>query len=255
MLRLLLGSAFAFAFALVPTAAPAGALGGGPWPTSSDRPVEPIPHPSLAERAAALGNGLDDGFRLIVFGDQRALADGEWQAMNRLIRAREESEDHDLPVLSVVDTGDVVDDGSHSDQFHMLTDILFPLREFPYLVGIGNHEVDNNRPGPARQHVVTYLGGSIGDLPTPAEPVDLRENRLYYRVDVAGLRILSLDSNDLVYGPESEHTDQLGLTYRGRSQMAWLAEQLDDPRGAHTTIVLCHHPFVLSSEKHRGQAV
>jgi len=232
----------------------AGGLVSGPWPTSSDRPVEPCPHPSLAERAEELAADLDRGFRLVVFGDQRALADGEWQAMNQLIRAREDRERHELPLLGVIDTGDIVDDGSHTDQFHMLTDILSPLRGWPYVVGIGNHEVDNNRPGPARRHTVEYLGGMIGDLPDQAEEFALRENRLYYRVDVGGVRILSLDTNDLVYGPEGDRADDPGLTYRGRNQLRWLVEQLEDDRGAHTTVVLCHHPFVHSSRKHRGQA-
>jgi len=226
----------------------------GPWPTSSDRPVEPSPHPSLAHRVAELGPALDEGLRLIAFGDQRALADGEWQAMNRLIREREDRGGHELPLLSIVDTGDIVFDGSHSDQFHMLTDILAPLRPWPYLVGIGNHEVHNNKGGPARGHVVSYLDGMIGTLPDQVEDFELIENRLYYRVDVAGVRLISLDTNDLVYGPEGDRADAPGLTYRGRAQLRWLAEQLDDPRGAHTTIVFCHHPFVHSSEKHRGQA-
>lgn len=250
MSRLLL--ALGLALSTIP--AHAGSLASGPWPTSSDRAVEAIPHPSLAEHVRALGSDLDAGFRLIAFGDQRALADGEWQAMNALIRAREDAGGHALPLLAVLDTGDIVSDGTYSDQFHMLTDILSPLRPFPYVVGIGNHEVHNNRPGPARAHVVDYLGDTFGDLPGPAEPVELREDRLYYRLDVAGLRVLSLDTNDLVYGPTGDRTEVPGLTYRGRAQLEWLAEQLDDPRGAHTTIVFCHHPFLHSSEKHRGQA-
>ena len=230
--------------------AAAGGITGGPWPTGSEHPVEPNPHPPLAERVAELGSALDEGFRLIVFGDQRALADGEWQAMNQLIRLREDREEFDLPLLAVIDTGDIVDDGSHSDQFHMLTEILVPLRPWPYLVGIGNHEVDNNRTIVAREHTATFLRDMVGEMPEGR--VELHPRQLYWRADVAGVRILSLDTNDLVYGPEGEGEDE--LTHRARAQLVWLDQQLADDRGAHTTIVLCHHPFLHSSKKHRGQA-
>lgn len=239
---------------VLPCVAVAASLVAGPWPNSSDRPVEPLGHPSLAARVDQLGDALDDGFRLIAFGDQRALADGEWQAMNQIIRSREDRGGHALPLLSIVDTGDIVFDGNYSDQFHMLADILTPLRPWPYLVGIGNHEVHNNGEGPSRGNTVAFLGGTVGALADQAEAFALREKRLYYRIDVGGVRLISLDTNDLVYGPNGDRADTPGLTYRGRAQLRWLAAQLADDRGAHTTIVLCHHPFVHSSEKHRGQA-
>ena len=236
---------FALLSVALASSAPAASLVSGPWPTSSDLPVEALDHPTLEQRVAELGSGLDAGFRLVVFGDQRALADGEWQAMNALIRAREESAPSSLPLLSVVDTGDIVFTGQHSDQFHMLTGILEPLRAWPYLVTVGNHEVYNNDSEQARRNLVAYLGPSLGE--------HFDERRMYYRRDVGGVRLLFLDSNDLVYGPDGNRLHVAGLSYRGRAQMRWLDEQLDDDEGVHTTIVLLHHPPVMSSLKHRGQ--
>jgi 3',5'-cyclic AMP phosphodiesterase CpdA len=84
------------------------------------------------------------------------------------------------------------------------------------------------------------------------KPLDpgLESDRLYYRRTIGRVRFLFLDSNDLVYdsGP--------GETKRRQAQLAWLVEQLkatpDEP--GHPTVVVMHHPFLQSSEKHREQA-
>lgn len=224
----------------------AASVGHGPWPMTSEQPVLPLDRPRLQENAAELGVDADDGARFVIFGDQRALADGEWQAMNQLIVRREQLGRNRTPLLAILDTGDIVFDGSFSDQYHMLTGILEPLRAYPYLVGAGNHEVQNNQPGPARGNLVRFLGPSIGD--------DLTVDRLYYRRDVAGIRLLFLDTNELVYGPDGDFTAVDGLTYRGRAQLRWLAEELADSTGIRTTIAVLHHPLVSSSEKHRAQS-
>lgn len=231
---------------LVPALVSAFSIGAGPWPMSSEHPVEALDRPDLLAHAASEGVGTEDPFRLVVFGDQRALADGEWQAMNLLIAARERELRDAPPLLAIVDTGDIVFDGSKSDQFHFLTDILQPLSAYPYLVGVGNHEVRNNEPGPARENLVRYLGPTLGE--------DFTSERLYYRRDVAGLCLLFLDTNDLVYGPDAAFTGTDGLSYRGRAQLRWLVDQLADPRGARTTIAVLHHPLVSSSRKHRSQS-
>ena len=46
------------------------------------------------------------------------------------------------PLVAIIDTGDIVDNGKHADQFAMLHDILEPVRAWPYLVAVGNHELD-----------------------------------------------------------------------------------------------------------------
>ena len=43
--------------------------------------------------------------------------------------------------LFLLDTGDIVDDGSKADQFEELRGYLSRLAEMPYLVGVGNHEL------------------------------------------------------------------------------------------------------------------
>ena len=229
------------------TRAPAASMGSwGRWPTSSDLPAATLRHPTLASHAERLGQSLDAGARIVVFGDQRALADGEWQAMTQLIAARESQHPHHLPLLGIIDTGDIVNDGAHSDQFHALADILAPLSAYPYLVGVGNHEVHNNASGRAREHLARFLGPSLDE--------DFTAQRMYYRQDVAGIRMLFLDTNDLVYGPQGEFTGVDGLSYRGRAQLRWLAGELADHRGTHVTIAVLHHPLISSSTKHRAQS-
>ncbi len=225
----------------------AGSVGHGPWPMTSEGPVPPLAHPTLEDHVGTLAIEPEVPTRLVVFGDQRALADGEWQAMNELIAQREQLRRDDAPLLAILDTGDIVFDGSHRDQFAMLNDILTPLRRYPYLVGVGNHEVQNNQPGPARENLVRYLAPSLGE--------EFTVDRMFYRRDVAGVRLLFLDTNDLVYGPEGDRGSVDGLSYRGRAQLRWLTEQLADSNGVHTTIAVLHHPLVSSSEKHRDQSV
>lgn len=233
-------------FTVIGTAC-AGSVGHGPWPMTSEGPVPPLAHPTLEDHVSTLAIEPGTPVRLVVIGDQRALADGEWQAMNELIARREQLRRNDPPLLAILDTGDIVFDGSHRDQFAMLNDILTPLRNTPYLVGVGNHEVHNNLPGPARENLVRYLAPSLGE--------EFTVDRMYYRRDVAGVRMLFLDTNDLVYGPDGDFGSVDGLTYRGRAQLRWLAEELADSSGIHTTIAVLHHPLVSSSEKHRGQSV
>ena len=103
-----------------------------PWPSTSKTAVQPLAHPDLerrvADRAAA---GIADGpVTFAVFGDQRALADGEWQALVAEV-ARVDAEETDID--AVLDTGDIVSDGAFSDQFALLHEILAPIRHLPYL--------------------------------------------------------------------------------------------------------------------------
>ena len=230
---------------LLPRPATASGVASGPWPTSSDRPVEALAHPSLESRIETLGDDMAAGFRLVLFGDQRALADGEWQAMIDLILHRERRESPEGPLLAVIDTGDIVFDGRRSDQFHMLTDILSPLAEFPYLVGVGNHEVKNNLDPVARENYLAFVNASLGD--------ELSTDRLYFRRDVGAVRMLFLDSNDLVYGADGERADDVEADARAREQLRWLSEQLAEPEGQRRTLAFIHHPMLSSSKKHAAQ--
>jgi 3',5'-cyclic AMP phosphodiesterase CpdA len=152
-------------------------------------------------------------------------------------------------VLFMLDTGDFVLNGSYSDQFWSVMGILGIAPDLPYLVAIGNHETHFNRTIDARRNTATFLAYLD-------EGVDA--DRLYYSKSIGPVRYIFLDSNDLVYGDDgrSLDEDQLRAGSRGEAQMQWLVEQLDSDAGGDiaTTVVGIHHPFVQSSEKHRGQA-
>lgn len=191
--------------------------------------------------------GIDPlaGYRFAVMGDQRALADGEWQAL--LARIEAEDAQGPVPLAFLLDTGDIVQDGRHADQFARLRGILDAGPRLPYLVSVGNHEVAGNRPGPAREHVARFLSAS--------DP-SLAANRLYFAQIVGSVRFLFLDTNDLVYGDRGEGREGTQLGLRGRAQMAWLVDELArPPAGVRATIAVMHHPILSTSSMHRGQAI
>lgn len=218
---------------------------GGVWPTTNVHPVDALDHPTLEQRIAQLMPGPDQGFRFVAFGDQRALADGEWQALMERIG---EAARHDPRLLFMVDTGDIVQDGRHGDQFSLLRRILAPAIRLPYLVSVGNHELKNNRSWAARERTGNFL--------RTVDP-EFSANRMYYRKDVGPICLLFLDSNDLVYGPAVPA--MAGASARVSPvelQMNWLTDQFHsiDRARTPTVIVVMHHPFVQSSGKHREQA-
>ena len=207
---------------------------GGPWPSSSKVPVQRLDHPALEQAAVA-----EDGrVRFAAYGDQRALADGEWQAMIAQIAAVHAQDRLDF----IVDTGDIVQDGQYSDQYWMLREILAPVGELPLLVGVGNHEVRNNTVQQARDNTGTFLGY--------LDP-EFSSARMYYRKDAGPVRFLFLDSNDLAYGEEATSPPN-----RVEAQMRWLAQELEASRSwTGPLVVVLHHPFLQSSRKHLETAV
>ncbi|MEZ4649881.1 MAG: metallophosphoesterase [Candidatus Eisenbacteria bacterium] len=213
----------------------------GPWPDGSDLPLTPLERPHVEDRVAEDAPRV----RFAVFGDQRALADGEWQDLVAALAKRHES----TPVDFVIDTGDIVQDGRHSNQFDFLRGILGPIEHLPYLVSVGNHETKNNLDPSARFHTSVFLGGM-----DPAFTAD----RYYFRKDLANTRFFFLDSNDFVYGDDGAgigREEPLPGT-RAAAQMHWLETQLShpEPPGMYTVVVI-HHPFVQTSKKHREAAI
>jgi hypothetical protein len=239
--------------AVTAAVAPWGAaVAGEGWPTTSREPVAPLDHPLIESSFPRAGSGGEERpavpatLRFVTFGDQRALADGEWQRLIREIAALEEKEGS---FTFVLDTGDIVENGSHSDQFSRLRTILAPLAHSPYLVAAGNHELHDNRTREARENTARFL--------SYLDPA-LAEGRYYYRKDVGSIRLLFLDTNELVYGVKGKRKECPATiepkTPAGR-QFAWLTSQLADRATSATRIVvILHHPFVQSSEKHRPQA-
>lgn len=216
------------------------ACGGKPmWPTTSFDEAPVLDHPDFAQTLARENVGSATGMRMVFFGDQRALADGEFQALVQNIAAREAQLEGAAPLVAIIDSGDIVDNGKHADQFAMLQEILAPLRRWPYLVAAGNHELDRDLNPEARINFVRFMGDAPGPL--------FERKRLWYRKDAPGLRILFLDSNDWVYGPsEDQSTTRTG-------QLAWLSAQMAEDFDGRTIVVM-HHPILISNKKHRDSA-
>ncbi|MCB9464544.1 MAG: metallophosphoesterase [Candidatus Eisenbacteria bacterium] len=213
----------------------------GPWPDGSDLPLTPLDRPQVEEVVAEDAANV----RYAVFGDQRALADGEWQDLVAAVAQLHQSD----PIDFVIDTGDIVQDGRHSDQFEFLRGILEPIDDLPYLVSVGNHETKNNLDPSARFHTSIFLGGM-----DPAFTAD----RYYFRKDLANTRFLFLDSNDLVYGDDGAGIgrEEPVAGSRAAAQMHWLETQLTHPEPpGMSTVVVIHHPFVQTSKKHQEASI
>jgi hypothetical protein len=214
----------------------------GPWPSTSLEPILALDHPTIETLldSGAVG-AAGSTYRFVAFGDQRALADGEWQEMMARIA--------ELPAAQapafLIDTGDIVDDGRHGDQFHTLRDILRPVKHLPYLVGIGNHEVDNNRTRGARVQAAAFLS-YLDD--------ELSPDRLYYRKDIGPATFLFLDTNDFTYGENGDRNAcplAIDPNTREGAQLAWLREQAAGLAAKDALVIaVMHHPLVQSSEKH-----
>jgi Calcineurin-like phosphoesterase len=219
------------------------AAAGAKWPRSSHQPVAPLKLPTLESRLERLTPDASAGFEFVAFGDQRAQIGGEGEALFRAVGRF--ALEHDRLLLAV-DTGDIVDNGAYSDQFNRLSGILEEIGRLAYLVAVGNHEVDKNRTGPARENTARFLS---------SRHESLSADRLYYRKIAGRVRFLFLDTNDLVYRGEGRAAAE-AADRRVTEQMNWLLGELADSTlvpGA-TTVVVMHHPIVQSSSKHRDQA-
>ena len=202
--------------------------------------VEPLGHPSVEDRIEALGTDPSQGFRFVAFGDQKNLWNNEFPRLLDLVRAEASKGD----LLFMLDSGDFVDDGTKTDQFDTLRRHLAPVADVPYLVGVGNHELQPEK-GPegrrrAHRHTVEFLGGEYA------------EGRMFYAKRVGPVRLLFLNTNDLpgVY-PKMYKSDP-GVGARAAAQLKWLDEELRED--VHPTIAISHHAFVQSPSKHRGHA-
>jgi hypothetical protein len=217
-----------------------------PWPKTSHTAVTPLGRPAVEVRAGRIGVQPDEGYRFTAFGDQRALADGEWQEIVTAIAERSQNEE---PLLFMIDTGDIVNDGTYSDQFAMTREILSPCSDIPYLVAVGNHETKNNREPEARYNLGAFLSETDSSVSA---------HRMYFRKKIGPVRFYFLDTNDWVYGDHGEWNEARGLApgSRGAAQLEWLSRSLEADRDERTgsTVVVMHHPIVQSSARHRKQA-
>jgi 3',5'-cyclic AMP phosphodiesterase CpdA len=206
------------------------------WATTSTHPVPRLAHPPFDVATAE----IRAPFRFAVFGDQKGLAkSGEWDALLREVGALEP------PPAFLLDTGDIVENGVHRDQFVQLEQILSVVSELPYLLAVGNHEIDHDDEA-AKGHVVEFLGDVIGRDA-------FRVDNLYYAKTVGSLRLLMLDSNDFVYPEIGACRERHAVEDRGARQMRWLADELAAPWEGHTVVAL-HHTLILSATKHEDHA-
>ena len=215
------------------------------WSSSSGRPVATLDRPSIELRAPDLMTDRTRGFRFIVYGDQRALADGEWQNLMRRAKIAARA---DSSIRFLVDEGDIVQNGRHSDQFWMLRDVLGFGPEIPYLVAVGNHEVGANGRAQARANTATFL--------KYLDP-EFSPDRMWYRKDIGAARFFFLDSNDLVYGDrgDRERDESPPPGSRAERQLEWLVRELGVGAGPGiATVVVMHHPILQSSTKELYQA-
>lgn len=201
--------------------------------------VAKLGHPTVEERIAKLGVDPADGYRFVVFGDQRGLWKKDFPALLERVKRLADAAD-EPPLLFMVDTGDIVDHGLKPRQFEDLRRLLARLPDLPYLVAVGNHELKPKQSrSTGRENTAAFLAGT--------DP-DFSPERMYYAKTIGPVRFLFLNSNDLpgAYDP------QPGVSERNRAQMDWLEKQLQ--MDAPATIALMHHPFVQSAGKHRDQA-
>jgi hypothetical protein len=92
------------------------------------------------------------GFEFVAFGDQRALLRDDWPALIGVIDTLASRHDR---LLFLVDTGDIVDDGTFSDQFRVLAGLLGRVRRLPYLAARGQSRGERE---PARSGAVEHRG-------------------------------------------------------------------------------------------------
>ena len=205
--------------------------------------VAPLAHPTVEMRAARLGVSPDDGYRFVVFGDQKGLWKDDFPRVIEQVRA-EADRAGAPPLLFMIDSGDIVDDGSKPPQFADLAEQLAPVRDLPYLVGVGNHELKTDKgAGTAargRRNTAAFLGA------------DYTVDRMFYATEIGPVRFLFLDTNELGVYPDLPGKDP-DAPARIRAQLEWLQRELTDT--SRPTVAVSHHAFVQSAKKHRDHAV
>ncbi|HET7500343.1 MAG TPA: metallophosphoesterase [Kofleriaceae bacterium] len=160
--------------------------------------------------------GVDAPFSFIVMGDTRSGLDAHRRVVERMAQ--------EVPDF-VVGTGDMVDDGSHEDQWQQFFEVEHQLlRDNVYFPAVGNHD----RQGRGRTADSYRAFFSVPDNGGDTER--------YYAFSYAAARFLVLDSNEYSFA----------LT----DQTAWLERELiaarQDPAVRHVFVVMHHPPFSIA---------
>ena len=160
--------------------------------------------------------GADVPFSFIIMGDTRSGVDAHRRVIERVAQ--------EVPDF-VVGTGDMVDDGSHEDQWQQFFDIEHQLlRDNVYFPAIGNHD-RQGRGRTADSYRALF-----------AVPDNGGDTERYYAFSYAAARFLILDSNE--------------YSFALSDQTAWLERELiaarQDPRVRHVFAVMHHPPFSIA---------
>ena len=178
--------------------------------------VEVGAHSWNGEFATAPAVGTDVPFSFIVMGDTRNGTDAHRRVVERMAQ--------EVPDF-VLGTGDMVDDGSHEDQWQQFFDIENRLlRDNVYYPSVGNHD----RQGRGRTADSYRAFFSV--------PENGGDTERYYAFSYAAARFLVLDSNE--------------YSFALSDQTAWLERELiaarQDPAVHHVFVVMHHPPFSIS---------
>jgi len=202
--------------------------------------VRPLGHPTVEQRIAEVGLSPDDGFRFVVFGDQKNLWKDDFPRLLDQVRAEADSDG----LLFMLDTGDIVDDGDEDHQFERLRALLATVADVPYLVGVGNHELLPENGAEERSRAHQNTAAFLGE--------DYATDRMFFTKQVGPVRLLFLNTNDLPGVYPDLHDKDPAAAARAAEQLQWLERELRTE--VHPTIALSHHAFVQSAGKHRGHA-
>lgn len=151
-------------------------------------------------------------WRFVVYGDTRTHDDIHQQIVNGVLKYH--------PAL-VLQTGDLVDDGSDATLWQRFDKITAPLRRMAaYYPAHGNHD-DDGRRGYAQE---------------VREPFRAGGNKFYYAFDKGRIRFIALDTEQSLK-PNSP-------------QYQWLVREIDNARAAHRFIIPFFHVALFSIGAH-----
>jgi 3',5'-cyclic AMP phosphodiesterase CpdA len=173
--------------------------------------------------------------RFVVYGDTRT----NDKAHRRVVAAAVRQQ----PAF-ILQTGDLVANSSNASQWARFDSAIQPIRDqhIPYYPAKGNHDLGGN-------------GRYAAEILDSVQPGDDGKN--YYRVDVGGVRFLSLDNESLSKdavalssGPFSQSASCEDAKSAGVRQFCWLKEQLEQARTENISVVPFFHRAIFSVGNH-----
>ena len=201
--------------------------------------VEALGHPTVAQRISTLGMSPSEGYRFIVFGDQKELWTDDFPRLLDQVHAEMSANE----LLFMLDTGDIVDNGSKASEFDTLRGHLARVPDLPYLVGVGNHELQPKKGGDTLSRAHQNTAAFLGD--------DYAYDRMFFTKQIGRVRFLFLNTHDLPNVYPRLYKNDPDVEQRAAAQLKWLEEELR--KEVHPTVAISHHAFVQSAKKHRDE--